>query len=322
MSAPFTAISAETDLQDIALYHEILRAEFERLSAFKGSAVSFPDSLFDIWPVGLDIQNHAIYLEQQVWLEGALNAEGHMKVLDYETSWSGLTDLPWLSLARWRELAGLHPSGFRRVPGAAWPSDWTDANDPAYSYGRIEPGDIIGPWLLTDLQRGYSALRWTALEAQVPSSATGISLDHLGYASRLWSSWAAMVADPVFPGPAGGGGLYLPMRYVDHLAPGASVTGYWTRARFNANPWSARNRRLRLVMRPFSWDWVLDGLGDYVFAGRSLLTVHDTGPHDDPASWDTPSSISFTPPSDPKVPGAGYLDSNFYWVCEYDFTNA
>ncbi len=61
-------------------------------------------------------------------------------------------------------------NGFRRA--TTWPTDWTDYNDPAYSYGRIEEGDIIGPWLFNDAYNGLNLLRW----GWIPSSGTNYSL--------------------------------------------------------------------------------------------------------------------------------------------------
>jgi hypothetical protein len=52
-------------------------------------------------------------------------------------------------------------NGFRRA--TTYPADWTDYNDPAYSYGQAKAGDIIGPWILEDLQRGIDVLSTTAI---------------------------------------------------------------------------------------------------------------------------------------------------------------
>ena len=38
--------------------------------------------------------------------------------------------------------------------------------DPAYTHGWAEPGDLFGPWIVTDLQRALSTLRWTCRISQ------------------------------------------------------------------------------------------------------------------------------------------------------------
>lgn len=45
------------------------------------------------------------------------------------------------------------------------PADWTDYADAAYSYGPVQPGDILGPWLWADLQAGINPLVWTTAES-------------------------------------------------------------------------------------------------------------------------------------------------------------
>ena len=52
--------------------------------------------------------------------------------------------------------AGLNPAGFRRV------REWDGISAPTYEYGATQVGDIIGPWIFEDIQKGLSALRWTS----------------------------------------------------------------------------------------------------------------------------------------------------------------
>lgn len=57
---------------------------------------------------------------------------------------------------------GASPYGFRRA--TAWDpatSDWTNIADPMFSYGYAQPGDILGPWIMVDLQNALSALKHT-----------------------------------------------------------------------------------------------------------------------------------------------------------------
>jgi hypothetical protein len=158
MSAPFTPVTS-TNLQNLALYHEVLLAHYERDAAL-GQAYTVPD-LSTVWPPGLNVQQAALYRVEQSFLQGnEITGFGgtYNRFLDPAADIEGAAELPYLTLVRWRELANLHPDGFRRVTGNAWPADWTDLDDPAYSYGYCQAGDIIGPWLLTDIQRAYAPL--------------------------------------------------------------------------------------------------------------------------------------------------------------------
>ena len=66
------------------------------------------------------------------------------------------------TLSAWRTASGI-PSGFRRA--TTLPADWTDYNDAAFSYGLMQVGDIIGPWIFQDLQDGLNTLVWTDVKS-------------------------------------------------------------------------------------------------------------------------------------------------------------
>jgi hypothetical protein len=42
------------------------------------------------------------------------------------------------------------------------PQDWTDIGDPAFLYGDMQAGDVIGPWVFYWLQKGLNVLLWTS----------------------------------------------------------------------------------------------------------------------------------------------------------------
>jgi len=65
----------------------------------------------------------------------------------------------YTNFASFASEAGISSDGFRRVPGDAWPADWTDFGDGAYTNGKIQLGDIVGPWVQDDLQRCFDAMR-------------------------------------------------------------------------------------------------------------------------------------------------------------------
>ena len=310
MSAPFTTIDANTDLQDLSLYTQIYRAYQQRHDAANTPAM---DPVFAP-AAGHDIQYYDLYSQLQAWLDGS-GSESWYRYLDHTAAVVGQADLPFYTQAQWRYVAGLHPDGFRRVPGADWPADWTDLNDPAYQYGLCQPGDIIGPWLLVDLQRGFSALRH--------SWANPV---HTALASyyETWSDWAAMTANPVFSGaPYPFGDLFLTrsLETVELSGGGSEVVGLFGRVNLSINPWSGVDRTVRLYAFHWGDDYVLNGMGDFTLVdGGNLL--HESGPHKLLVSWDSPSSMSFTPPADPGTDWfVGY--KLFYpgAVIQWDFDN-
>lgn len=61
------------------------------------------------------------------------------------------------TLASFRSVAGLHEDGFRRVPEGV---EWNGTDDPVWSYGQMQEGDIIGPWIFEDLQKAFSVMLW------------------------------------------------------------------------------------------------------------------------------------------------------------------
>jgi hypothetical protein len=59
---------------------------------------------------------------------------------------------------------GLNTNGFRRAI-TNWPSDWTDIDDPAFSYGKIEVGDIFGPWVEDEIMRCFDGMTQNVIAA-------------------------------------------------------------------------------------------------------------------------------------------------------------
>ena len=103
---------------------------------------------------------------------------------DPVATYSGQATIPPYTLSGFRIAAGI-PSGFRRA--TTKPADWTDYADPAFSYGTMIKGDIIGPWILVDLQRALSAMIRTKI------TITASSLSGHGRGSE-WA-WEGTAAD-------------------------------------------------------------------------------------------------------------------------------
>jgi len=167
MTVAFTPVVAPFDFQDIVPYlNEILAAQRERELAAKPASTDFRVPLAG----GEDIQGKAFFADLQEWIEEtALYYIDHMQA-DSSGLYDGIdcdvvtgNDIPNYTLASWRAVAGLPSDGWRRaqtwVPDPVAP----DYNvDPVFlAGGRMEAGDIRGPWLLDDLQKALTALKWT-----------------------------------------------------------------------------------------------------------------------------------------------------------------
>lgn len=206
-SAPFTTISNGDDLQALSLLNELQLAYSERRQAIGQSAA-------DLLEAGQDLQAVSLWSGWQDWVE-----DNVASWLDYEAGsggdFTGLASLPVLDLARLRTLAGLPEDGFRRVPGDDWPEDWTDNEDPAFEYGPCESGDIIGPWLWVDLQRAFSALRWTTYcaRAWITAYPPGATRDVTTTNASCSAAYAANVA--AWTSPVWGSGGANPFAYAE-----------------------------------------------------------------------------------------------------------
>lgn len=136
MTAPFTPVVHGLDWQAVAFHNQMRSALDERRAAI-GLASAFP-----ALGTGADLQAAAIYSALQSGMESICT--------EFLNHTGGDANFPaWYTLASWRAAAGLG-AGFRRA------TTWG-----AYSYGTMQAGDIIGPWVFQDIQRGLSALQWT-----------------------------------------------------------------------------------------------------------------------------------------------------------------
>ena len=139
MSA-FTLPTSWATAQSLSGANEIVLAYSERRQALGASAVSNLSS-------GDSAQDKTLWLAMQQWLES--NCTSFVDHVSGPLN-SGSTDILYFTLATWRSAAGLNASGFRRS---------TDGVN--FSYGNIQAGDVRGPWVFEDLQKGFAALKWT-----------------------------------------------------------------------------------------------------------------------------------------------------------------
>jgi hypothetical protein len=156
MSSAFTPISAGLDWHNLVFLNELILAYSERRQAIGQSAGAPLDG-------GADVHAMSFWKNMQEWLEANCTS-----FVDDGVAIEGAAAVTMFTLATWRAAAGLDEDGFRRAtawtPDLATP-DWT--LDPDFSAGVMQAGDIIGPWILNDLQKGFSALKWTTITPAV-----------------------------------------------------------------------------------------------------------------------------------------------------------
>jgi len=199
----------------------------ERISAGNGTDTSqFPDVA-----VGDDVQARSFWAEMQDTVESLVlsGAYGRKKHL-VEGHWVDYTgpeyytgeprdEFPvWEGADGWETFCkhlGLTDAagaawGFRRA--VTWPSDWRDPEDPAFTFGKMQTGDIIGPWILADLYMMLNELLWTvhtpefyyADEEDGEASAAWGYGDGISYAEAINAAYADWIDDEYPHGPAPG----------------------------------------------------------------------------------------------------------------------
>lgn len=109
-----------------------------------------------------------IILFLQTWLEAysIYNPAAPYSFIDHingplKSDGSGFLNF---TISTWRQAAGLNVNGFRRA------KTWNGITAPMFEYGLFEWGDEIGPWIFEDLQKGFSALRWSMWSGNVLNS--------------------------------------------------------------------------------------------------------------------------------------------------------
>ena len=156
MASTFTTITTGTDLQFVGILNEIIEGINER-----GLFLYEPTPPEIIMPVmvGDDIQAVSFWYNLQNTVYSIAT-----QFCDPTVDPTNTTGLEFWTVGEWLDYAGL-PSGFRAA--TSYPGDWTRYNDPAFVYRFIREGDIIGPWLYVDLQKGLNALTRTKKRANM-----------------------------------------------------------------------------------------------------------------------------------------------------------
>lgn len=185
MSTPFTSPYSEAGLQD--LLDEIVLAYSERRQAIGQTAYTPEDDR--------DIQDKDYWRGLQNWIEGNCpNFVNHVNgPLD------AVSGMPlFFTLQTFRAASGLHADGFRRATA------WDGVDDPIWAYGQMQAGDIIGPWIIEDLQKAFSvmsAVQWGAYRVDKDTRRAGL----LWYNTRAAAdaaydslSWELVLGQPPY----------------------------------------------------------------------------------------------------------------------------
>lgn len=155
---PWTNITSGTSWQDLAVARE-LAAQFNRRALVFGWDTMPEPTTAD--PVLEWVYDFWVRLSQaEVWEHA----------VDPSAAFTGLEDddpypSPYASFLYVYAAAGM-PDGPRRARFGS-PADWTDWEDPAYTFGPPEDGDVAGPWLYQDLQAALDALSVYLIEPTV-----------------------------------------------------------------------------------------------------------------------------------------------------------
>ena len=149
---PWATVNADTSWQDIAVCSD-LALQYNYRARFLGlSDVSAPTSADKVFAFVADLQDKIL---ASAFYGSAVNPSASFTGVAVSGSYPD--NYAALGLTQLYSDAGL-PDGLRRVASASPPADWTDYDDPAYSYGKAQAGDMIGPWLFKDLQTLLDAL--------------------------------------------------------------------------------------------------------------------------------------------------------------------
>ncbi len=156
MSTPFTDPYSDTaTLQDLA--GELALARSQRRHAIFGT--EYDRFVDDCTPEeGKDIQSARYWREMQFFFM-PINRPGKLRWVDCARYTPGTWPPPVLATHEqiWTA-AGLNPQGYRRATA------WDGVTEPDWQYGYIQAGDIIGPWIIEDMQRVFSVMRCTCQE--------------------------------------------------------------------------------------------------------------------------------------------------------------
>jgi hypothetical protein len=236
-------------MQDRTVLNEIVKGVTERWAPV----------LYDGWSpfpyaelsAGDTFQDHLFWSALQAYLY-LLASNGYLLKSDFVNTYT---------VSELFAEAGI-PQGYRRVPGAAWPSNWKNYNDPAFvkDGNFCTRGDIIGPWLIEDVQKVCSVVKYYVLQGFSASirTKTASAFRSIGHALPLSEAeWAAIYPDlqtevaAAWPVSWTSGGT---------LAPGAYAYTTWTNSFYQAYLRATRVEYEVTITETRSWKLYVKGI--------------------------------------------------------------
>ena len=228
--ATFSTIATGTPYLSLAIVQELVLAYSERRQCIAHDPVT---------PIvaGRNLQDVAFWRGMQDWIDTFCSRWVNDGSFSTATEYDKVADITH-TLATFRAEAGLNTNGFRRATSYPGP----------FSYGRIVAGDIIGPWIVQDLQKAFDAMRWTHLTDATLSngrqkwiSAGGFDYE---WSTEVWDSteWQTSSLWTPYWVEANVWGAWYQREYADstfttpdHLSHTANGY-YWIRPFFSGGP--------------------------------------------------------------------------------------
>lgn len=325
MSIPFTnPHTPPTGKTWRTMLDEIALAYYERIYVVDGSEPYLIHT-------GQDVQSSETevywigWKASQEWLEASCvsyinHVSGPLNV--------GSMDFLYFTLTTWRSAAGLNVSGFRRsIDGVN------------FSYGKMQAGDVIGPWIFEDLQKGFSALKWNVRESY---GLNGYNIDSQWY-TEVTAAAALAGAEAYY-------NYLIPGSLISNVLPfqscssvmtdvGGGVQYYYAALRRSygevgldagyENPRSADLYFLCIDAHVYSQSgysesYVFDLFGDFAATKDELSLVQSFGESSGTLSYsfgdtEKPTWASFGGP--PSISTRGYKVTRAAFLCKWNFTN-
>lgn len=219
----------------------------------RDTAVTTDDDPLDIdfWSgMQASVEGLLAYYAQHAYASGDFSGLDDVPDWDNDGDWSGFEAEAGCRL--WRRATSWDPDGG---------DDWTDPDDDFYATpGRAQAGDILGPWIIDDLQKAISCLQWTFVNDSIPRPGddTGYWYPTLGEGADC----AAAVADYDWGSSSwGSGGSQL------YRARGALISG---------STWYVEGARNKSRPLYYTWDAVECAIDIYyAFSAPSSDTFAD-----------------------------------------------
>ena len=261
------------DWASVVNVQDFQKAHIERTRANGGARADWRDLVAagdDVqrgyWPGGFTGENVG-WAQIQIYIIGCSfvqshNLDGTYRGDDYYSGTPGrIASVEYWTFAKICQAIGLSSACWRRA--TAMPADWTDPDDPAYigptgsnPHGVMEPGDIIGPWIFTDLQHALNCLLWTQADLADGQPTTYVDSAHRGPDSYTEdSTWSAAEsgAENAFTGSSWttGSGGFSPQGWCDS---------------YGSDPYGCQFYRSR-----YKLSWLIPGAGIWSANGFDYL---------------------------------------------------